>query len=74
MTEKELLKKLGEVNDVLSSGTVITGGGSGGVNSTQQQIRNFKLVQRDIIHDLHILDPVRYSKPTRVRKTRARFC
>jgi hypothetical protein len=72
MTEQQLLEKLADVVDRLSSGEAVVSTGAGDVNSTFEQFRNLKRVKSEIEYDLNLLDPARYGKFKRIDRVRAR--
>jgi hypothetical protein len=74
MSEEDLLTKLAEINEKLSSGEFLESTGSGEVNASQRLFRNLKRVQAEVLYDLHVIDPVRYPKYRRIDRVRARVC
>jgi hypothetical protein len=72
LTEDELLTKLKDVVDRLSSGETDTSVSTGDVSTSVQQFRNLKRVKSEIEYDLHVLDPARYPKFKRIDRVRAR--
>lgn len=74
MTEAQLLEKLAEVNEKLSSGEVIESVGTGDVNTAQRVFRNLKRVQAEIMFDLNVLNPAQYPEQKRINRTSARVC